>query len=171
MKILKYLGGPAIIAVLAVLCQIVDQLIGGSFPIGTTFGWVAFQAWASYFIAGCTPRGGLKALLGYVVGIVASIAIIAFAGVLGGLGFWAVPLSLLILVIPTIATEKVELLNLTPIVFVAAGAYFAIMNYVPDATYATAALVEMVFCVIGLILGYLTILIRGAYDKKFNSAE
>ncbi len=171
MKILKYLGGPLIIAILAFICQIVDQVLGPMMPIGPTFGWVAFQAWAAYFIAGCDIKGGVKAFAAYIVGMVASIGIIAFGGELGSLGFWAFPVAILILVVPTICTEKVELLNLTPIVFVGAGAFFAIMNYVPEATFTTAFISETVFCLIGLVLGFLTITIRGAYDKKFNGAE
>lgn len=171
MKILKYLGGPLIIAILAFICQIVDQVLGPMMPIGPTFGWVAFQAWAAYFIAGCDIKGGVKAFAAYIVGMVASIGIIAFGGQLGSLGFWAFPVAILILVVPTICTEKVELLNLTPIVFVGAGAFFAIMNYVPEATFTTAFISETVFCLIGLVLGFLTITIRGAYDKKFNGAE
>ena len=172
MKIIKYLGGPLIIAILALICQIVDQIIGPMMPIGASFGWVAFQAWAAYFIAGCTVKGGVKAFWAYVVGIVASICIIAVGSMWSsGLGFWAFPLSVLVFVIPTIATEKVDLLSLTPIIFVSAGAYFGIMNYVPEATYTTAFIVEMLYCVIGLVLGYLTIVIRGAYDKKYNTPE
>lgn len=170
MKLIKYLGGPLIIALLAFVCQIVDQLIGTNMPIGFSFGWVAFQAWAAYFIAGCTPKGGVKAFAAYMVGMVASIGIIAFGSYLSpSLGFWAFPISILILVVPTICTEKVDLLNLTPIVFVGSGAFFAIMNYVPDATFATAFIVESVYLLLGLALGYFTILIRGAYDAKYNS--
>lgn len=171
MKIIKYLGGPLIIAILAFICQGVDQVLGPKMPIGPTFGWVAFQAWAAYFIAGCNVKGGIKAFAAYMVGMIASIGIIAFGGQLGSLGFWAFPVAILILVVPTICTEKVELLNLTPIVFVSAGAFFAIMNYVPEATFTTAFISETVYCLIGLVLGYLTIVIRGAYDAKFNSAE
>ncbi|MEG0360914.1 MAG: DUF1097 domain-containing protein [Longicatena sp.] len=170
MKIIKYLGGPLIIAVLALICQVTDQLLGPKMPIGPTFGWVAFQAWASYFIAGCDVKGGIKAFAALITGMIASIAIIAFGGALSGsLGFWAFPIAILILVVPTIATEKVELLNLTPIVFIGAGAFFGIMNYVPEATFTTAFICETTYCVLGLFLGYLTIVIRGAYDKKFNS--
>lgn len=171
MKIMKYLGGPLIIAILAFICQVIDQILGPMMPIGPTFGWVAFQAWAAYFICGCNVKGGIKAFAAYIVGMVASIGIIAFGGQLGSLGFWAFPVAILILVVPTICTEKAELLNQTPIVFVGAGAFFAIMNYVPEATFTTAFIVETVFCLIGLLLGYLTIVIRGAYDKKYNSAE
>ncbi|MEG0453043.1 MAG: DUF1097 domain-containing protein [Coprobacillus sp.] len=173
MKIIKYLGGPLIIAFLAFVCQIIDQKFGGSVGLGTTWGWLAFQSWAAYFIAGCTVKGGVKAFAAYIVGMIASIAIMVFGGQLSsmGFGFWAFPISILVLVVPTICTEKVELLNLTPIIFIGAGAFFAIMNYVPEATYTSAFIAETVFCLLGLVLGFLTITIRGAYDKKFNSAE
>lgn len=168
MKTIKYLGGPLIIAVLAFICQIVDQIMGPMMPIGGSFGWVAFQAWAAYFIAGCTIEGGIKAFAAYIAGMIASIAIIWFGTTLGSLGFWAFPVSILILVVPTIATEKIDLLSFTPIIFVAAGAFFGIMTYVPGATFTTAFIVEIIYCILGLILGYLTILIRGAYDAKYN---
>ena len=173
MKIIKYLGGPLIVAILACICQIIDQTIGPMMPIGAGFGWVAFQAWASYFICGCNVEGGIKAFFAYIAGIVASILIMVIGGQFGimGLGFMAMPIGVLIGVVPTICTEKVKLLSQTPIIFVAAGAFFGIMSYVPEATFATAAMVEMIYCVLGLILGYLTIVLRGAYDKKYNSAE
>ena len=40
--------------------------------------WIAFQAWAMYFLAGCTPKMGAKTLVGYAGGILASIAIFEF---------------------------------------------------------------------------------------------
>lgn len=172
MKTLKYLGGPLIIAILALVCQVFDQVVGPMMSIGTTFGWVAFQAWASYFIAGCTVKGGIKAFAAYIVGMVASIAIIAFGSAISGnLGFWAFPIAVLVCVVPTICTERVDLISLTPIIFIASGAFFGIMNYVPEATFITAFTVETVFCIVGLILGYLTITIRGAYDNKYNNPE
>ncbi|MEG0277557.1 MAG: hypothetical protein RR630_11060, partial [Coprobacillus sp.] len=72
MKIIKYLGGPLIIAFLAFVCQIIDQKFGGSVGLGTTWGWLAFQSWAAYFIAGCTVKGGVKAFAAYIVGMIAS---------------------------------------------------------------------------------------------------
>ena len=48
------------------------------------------------------------------------------------------------------------------------GAFFAFMNYVPNATFATAALTEMIYCTIGLLFGYITICLRSAYEKKVS---
>ena len=42
------------------------------------------------------------------------------------------------------------------------------MNYVPNATFATAALTEMIYCTIGLLFGYITICLRSAYEKKVS---
>ncbi len=48
--------------------------------------WIAFQAWAMYFMAGCTLKGGVKTFLGYVAGALASIAIFPLMGLLFGSG-------------------------------------------------------------------------------------
>ena len=50
---------------------------------GTDAIWISFQAWAVYFLAGCTPMGGIKAWIGYATGVAASIAIIELMGVPG----------------------------------------------------------------------------------------
>ncbi len=170
MKFNKFIVIPIIIAVLAALLQVVDQWIAnaGWFPIALKgFAWLSFQAWALYFLAGCTLKGGLRVMLGYVSGIVGSIAIIAFAGWLigQGLGFWAVPLSLLILVIPVICLERVPWFDLVPAIFIAAGGFFCIMNYVPGATFCNAAITEFVFCLVGLLFGWITVSLRVAYEK------
>lgn len=47
-------------------------------------------------------------------------------------------------------------------------AFIAYMNYVPNATFATAALTEMIYCTIGLLFGYITICLRSAYEKKVS---
>lgn len=170
MKFSKFIVIPVMIAVLAALLQVIDQWLGqlGYFAIATKgFAWLSFQAWALYFLAGCTLGGGLRVMLGYVSGIVGSIAIIAFAGWLGGqgLGFWAVPLSLLILVIPVICLERVRWFDMVPAIFIAAGGYFCIMNYVPGATFCNAAVTEFAFCLIGLLFGWVTVALRVGYEK------
>ena len=124
-----------------------------------------------YFLAGCDLKGGLKTLFGYVSGIVASIAIMLLGGKLGGLGFYAVPLSIFLVVIPVIWLEKVKWLDFIPAIFIGAGAFFAFMSHVPNASFATAAITELIYCVIGLFYGYITILIRGAYEKKVGATK
>jgi hypothetical protein len=107
-------------------------------------------------------------LLGYIMGIVASIAIMMLGGKLAGMGFYAVPIAVFLVVIPVIFLEKVKWLDFIPAIFIGAGAFFAFMSYVPNATFAVAAKTEIIYCLLGLGYGYITILIRGAYEKKVS---
>lgn len=168
----KFIVIPFIVALLAGTIQIVDQLLHLQVePLGNVgFGWIAFQAWAMYFLAGCDLKGGLRTLIGYVMGIVASIAIMVLGGKLAGMGFYAVPVAVFVVVIPVIFLEKVKWLDFVPAIFIGAGAFFAFMSYVPDATFAIAAKTELIYCFLGLFYGYITILIRGAYEKKVSKA-
>lgn len=173
MKFSKFIVIPIIIAVLAAIAQLIDQGLqsAGScdyFISNSGFCWVAFQAWAVYFFGGCTLKTGIKAFVAYVIGIVASIIIIVFAGVLGSAGvpaFWCVPLSLLILVIPVICLELKNVM--IPALFIGAGAFFAIMTYQPagdQTTFLNAACTEIIYTIIGLGLGWITIFLRAKYE-------
>ncbi len=175
MKFSKFIVIPIIIACLAAIVQVIDQLFqsAGScdfFIAGSGFGWLTFQAWALYFLAGCNIKGGIQVLIGYIAGIIGSIAIIAFAGFLGSNGvpaFWATPLSLLILVIPVICLERVQVM--IPALFVGAGAYFAIMTFQPAGaatTFVNAAGTELIYCLVGLIFGWITVTLRVAYENS-----
>ncbi len=166
MKFKKFIIIPIMIAALAAILQIIDQSMPQlGFNEWSGFGWVAFQAWAMYFLAGCTIKGGIKTLIGYLVGCLASIAIIAFgASLIESLGFWAFPTSLMILVIPVICLEKVPWLDFIPAIFVGAGAFFGMMNYVDGATFCKALTVEMIYCVIGLVFGFVTVALRTKYE-------
>jgi len=175
---LAYFGGPLIIAILASIMQVIDQLLTANTVLGSLFpagaAWIAFQAWAVYFLGGCTPKGGVKGFIGYLSGIVISIAIFNLSGLIGG-GFWAVPIVLLPTVLIAISLEKFEWTNYVPALFVGAGAYFCIMSYIAglpgpyQGSFVAFGLGELFYCVFGLFWGYLTIIIRGAYDRKFNA--
>ena len=83
----KYIVGPIIVAILAFAMQALDQVLSPVFAFGSMAGdWIAFQAWAIYFLAGCNINGGVKGFIAYIIGIVASIAIMSLGGALGG--FW-----------------------------------------------------------------------------------
>lgn len=169
----KYLPIAIFIGVQAALLQVIDQLICGSIsPIVYGGGWIAFQAWAVYFMAGCTPKDGVRALIGYVLGMVASIAIFVMGGALGGLGFIAMPLTLLILV-PIILYLDIapQMFNMVPAVFVGAGVFFGVMSYVPGATYANAFTGELIYCIIGLVFGWATVAFRGWYEPKYVNKD
>lgn len=174
MKFSKFILIPVMIAVLAALVQVIDKLLQGCgssdiFIANSGFGWLTFQAWAVYFFAGCNVKGGVQAFVAYVLGIVGSILIMMFGGWLAEVGvpsFWAVPLSLLILVIPVICLERVKVM--IPALFVGAGAFFAIMTFQPAkeaTTFLNAAGTEIVYCLIGLAFGWITVSLRSAYEK------
>ncbi|MDR1513817.1 MAG: DUF1097 family protein [Propionibacteriaceae bacterium] len=171
------------IAVLAALVQVIDQVFVGKLkgigPFKAGGGWVAFQAWALYFLAAAfNPtgvgkdgiNGSLWTLISYSLGIVAAILIFEFAGVLGKTGFWATPLALLVLCIPVIFLQLTSApFNYVPALFCGAGVFFCIMSYfgnTPGAfkegaskgsKYASAALGELVYCAIGLAAGFGTV--------------
>lgn len=146
--------------------------------------WVAFQAWAVYFVAGCTPMGGLKTWIGYVTGIIASIAIIELMGVpgikdlpsVGGMNL-VMAAAVFIVVIPAIMTENAK--NFVPGLFIGSGAFFALYTIIssnPDlvktlgdgnaAKYILATRTELVYCLIGQIFGMITVFWRGKYEAS-----
>jgi hypothetical protein len=170
----RFLAVALLISVLAALVQVIDTLIQGSgccpslLISGAGFGWLTFQAWAAYFIAGGSVKGGLGALVAYIAGIVASIAIMLLGGwfaKIGVPGFWATPLSLLILVIPVMYLERAKVL--IPILFVGAGAFFAIMTFQPASptTYLNAACTELLYCLVGLVFGWITVTLRVKWES------
>ena len=164
--------GTAYTAFLAFLIVCIDQLIHKFMPIANNNGFVyiAFVTWAVYFFSGCTLKGGIRAGIGYVVGILISNVIFFLIGVFGpaGLGFFAVPLAVLIVVFFWLYLEKVPWFDLIPAMFVAAGTYFGMMTYVPEATYGSAACVELIYGFIGLLFGWITITGKDMLAKAFK---
>ena len=159
MKKLSFAVGSAYTALLAFIIVCIDQLLKQYMPIGATSGftYIAFVAWAVYFFSGCTLKGGIRALIGYVIGISFSILIMLLAGAFSSTGFFAVPIGVFIIVFLVLYLEKVPWIDLIPAMFVASGCYFGIMTYVPEATFGTAACVEMIYGSIGLLFGWITI--------------
>ena len=143
--------------------------------------WIAFQAWAMYFLAGCTPKMGAKTFAGYAGGILAAIAIFELNGVLSSLNTPSMALGLclavFIVVIPVIMMEKVPGLDFIPAYFIGAGVYFALMTHGGKPAgmdmgtwYGTAALAELVACAIGLVYGCITVIVRTWYTAKVAPA-
>lgn len=170
MKEKNYMWIALFIGFQAFTIQIVDQLLCTMVPPAGNagFGWIAFQAWAMYFMSGCNVKGGAKSIIGYFIGAVASIAIISMAGKLGALGFFATPVTLMILV-PIImhVDQGPELIAYSAAVFVGAGVFFGFMTYVPGATFTGALLTEMIYCVIGVVYGFITVSFMGWYKGKY----
>ncbi|MDR0796382.1 MAG: DUF1097 domain-containing protein [Tannerella sp.] len=170
MKNLSFALGSAYTALLAFIIVCIDQSIKKFMPIGADqgFTYIAFVAWAVYFFSGCTGKGGIRAAIGYVVGISFSVVIMLLARSFAATGFVAVPLAVFIVVFLVLYLEKVPWIDLIPAMFVASGCYFGIMIYVPDASFETAACVEITYGFIGLLFGWITITGKGLIAKAFE---
>jgi hypothetical protein len=174
MKFSKFFVIPLFIAFQAFTMQIIDQLISGSFPPPGNggFGWIAFQAWAMFFLAGCTIKGGVKTFLGYISGIVASILIMTMgANLAPSLAFWAFPVAIFVVVVAVICLERVPWLDFVPSIFIGAGVFFGFMTYVKGATFAGAATSELFYCLFGLLYGFITVKFRGWYEAKVAAGQ
>lgn len=174
MKFSKFIWIPVMVAFLAFTIQIVDQVLAPLVPPAGNagFGWIAFQAWAMYFMAGCNVEGGIKTFIGYANGIIASILIMTLgATLMPSLGFFGFPVAVFAIVIPVIALERVPWADFVPSVFVGAGVFFGFMSYVPGATFTGAATTEIIYCALGLFYGYVTIKLRTAYENSVQKNE
>ena len=175
MSLKKFVVIPLMIGVLGFTIQIVDQLLHQFVPPAGNFGfgWIAFQAWALYFLAGCNVQGAIKGFLGYVIGIVASIAIISLGSALmESLGFFAFPLAVFVVAFFLIFTERTPwFTSFIPAMFIGAGAYFAFMTYVPGATFSGGAITVLAYCLVGLIYGFVTVTLRTAYEKSLSKGK
>ena len=170
MNNLTYVAGIAYTALLAFIIVCVDQSIKKFMPIGAEggFTYISFIAWAVYFFSGCTLKGGIKAAISYVLGITFSIVIMLLAGVFSSTGFFAVPLGVFIVVCIVLNFEKIPYCDLIPALFIGSGCFFGIMTYVPDATFGTAALVEIIYAFIGFTFGWITITGKGIIEKALK---
>ncbi|MDP6635223.1 MAG: DUF1097 domain-containing protein [Phycisphaerae bacterium] len=159
---------PVGIAVLAFLLMIFD-IIAGYCPGKYFVIWVAFQAWAMYFMAGCTLQNGVKVMLGYLGGAVASIAIMEFSGLISFLGPMAAPVAVLIIVVPVICAERVPMLDFVPAWFVGAGVYFALRGSYP--THTATTITSLFSCAVGIAFGIATVVGRGKYEATLKLGE
>jgi len=173
---------PLMIAVLATTLV----MLADPFPVPVPFlwTWISFQAWAMYFLAGCTVQGGVKVMLGYLGGAVASVAIFELTGALApSLGAAsALAIAVFLVVIGVISAERVPWFNFVPSWFVGAGVFFGVMSIYtgwewasdsPRAAqwlhYLEAGTYLMVSCLVGQVYGYVTVLCRGKYEAWLQS--
>jgi drug/metabolite transporter (DMT)-like permease len=173
MSLKKFVFIPVIIGILAFFIQVLDQLLSPVMPPSGNvgFSWICFQSWAVYFFSGCTLKGGIKAFISYALGVIGSILIITMGGSLPALGFFAVPLAVGIIACAVIFFERNEWTSCIPALFIGAGAFFAFMNYVPGACFCSASLTIMVYCLIGLVFGFVTVFLRTKYEEKVKSGK
>jgi hypothetical protein len=168
---------PIFIAFQAFVMMVIARYVPGSKALGGgLLTWISFQAWAMYFLAGCTPKMGLKTLAGYAGGILASIAIFELGDLLVGPlgGYWGYPVAVFIVVIFVISAEKVPGIDFIPAWFLGAGVFFAFVGgaaYMATPVehtisgYTSIAVPEIIGCIVGLIFGYITVTFRTRYEK------
>jgi len=169
MNFKKFIVIPVFIAILAASFIVIDQLLNPFMPITDKggFGWVTFQAWAMYFLAGCTLKGGLRTFLGYIMGILAAVSIIYLVGIFGSTGFWALPLAVLVVVIPMCAVERApSLFDFVPALFVSSAVFFAFGKLYPSSSMTSSAITILTYCAIGMIYGVVTVYLRTLYENK-----
>jgi len=169
------------IGIVAALVQCLDQALAGKKifrPLIAGGGWISFQAWALYFLAGAfNPDNGKWGITGtvwilcsYIMGILAAIIIFEFGGKLAAAKFFAVPLALVVVCIVVMQLQLTSApLNYVPALFVGAGVFFGIMSYCPQVpgafdegaskwtNYGKAAVAELVYCLIGCAAGFIIV--------------
>ena len=175
---------PLFIAVQAVTLVLLDLQPNPVIPHLWT--WISFQAWAMYFLAGCTLKGGAKVFLGYLGGALASAAIMKLIGLIGQwapqlAGTPALAIAVFVVVVGVISAERVPMFNFVPAWFIGAGVFFGVMalaqKMTPDekekVTFLSTGTHLMVSCAVGLVYGVVTVLIRGKYEAwlKARSAQ
>ena len=112
--------------------------------------------------------GGIKAMIGYVVGVSFCVAIVLLAGVFSSLGFFAIPLAVLIIISPVLYLENVPWFDMLAASFAGAGCYFGIITYVPEASLGSAAFIQLFYGFLGLLWGWFTIVGRVGIAKAFE---
>ena len=144
--------------------------------------WISFQAWAMYFLAGGNVKMGVKTLVGYLGGVIASIAIFELAAALSclncGATSWGLYVAVFVVVVFVICAQKVPGIDFVPSYFLGAGVFFALMTYLkkPDdvahfAWYVQVAVPELVACAVGLIFGWVSVVFQTWYEAKVKGPK
>ncbi|WP_316861105.1 DUF1097 domain-containing protein [uncultured Cohaesibacter sp.] len=168
----KFIPIPLFIATQATIMMIIEPMFG-------FVSWISFQAWAMYFLAGCTPKMGVKTLLGYFGGAIISIGIMEGAALLGSMGLvngTNLYLAVFIIVIFVISAEYIPWFDFVASWFVGAGVFFGLMNLdsFPEgasvwAMYGQSLVKLMWSCIFGLVFGAGTVVFRTWYEQQVNT--
>jgi hypothetical protein len=162
MKISRSLVYALLTAILAGILTLVTWQINGFIITGakTPFTYISFCAWATYFFVGANPKAAFKAFYSIAAGAIAAILMFVLSVAFGFAPWWAVPLAVVILVIPMMLTDKWHLNQAA--VFIGTGLYFSISAAGGVASfdakgYALAGLGELFYVLVGFIAGWFTI--------------
>jgi hypothetical protein len=195
----KFIVIPIGLAIQAFILMLIAKYVPGSSAVVGGPGlliFVTFQCWATYFVAGCTPKGGAKVIIAYFIGISASILIMLMGdrlavplGSAEAPNYWmSYAVAVLIVVVPVICFEKVPMCDFIPGIFFGSGMFFAIMTLGGSvalvdgeavkvgishdmAGFKSVMIPEMTGCIVGQIFGWITVFWRGAYEKSVGAGE
>ena len=156
------------------ILQMIDQSIGKNLVSGGNRGFVfiAFQAWALYFLLGSTVKGAVTAFCGYIVGIIFAVIMNVGAELLSGLGILAIPVIALIIVPIMMYFEYAswKISNVATF-FMGAGAFYGTLNYVDGIHVEEAVFIVLLYCALGLLSGWMTIFFRHRYEDWVNMRD
>lgn len=173
MSYLKFLPIALFIACQATFMMIIEPSLG-------FVSWIAFQSWAVYFLAGCNFQGGIKTLICYFGGAIASIVIMEGAAFFANSGLGSginLYLAVFIVVVLVLSCERIPAIDFIPAWFIGAGVFFGLMNLDTFAAGATAyerymqTTGNLMYgCAVGLVFGFVTVTFRSWYEPKVARA-
>ena len=159
-----------LVGILAGVVTLITNVLQGAGIIatGASLTFVTFVCWASYFLYGADPKGGINGWLSMIPGTICAIFIYLCVGWFAGAGmdvpYVALPLGVVVGVVLMCLCEKLPKGNNVAAVFVGAGLFFGIMG-APDASakgYLLVAIGELLYAALGLFAGFLTVKISVA---------
>ena len=172
MKKSNYVLYVVLLAVLAGLVDFVTNLLEmqkSFMGIAVSFTFISFVCWALYFLMASIVNEGAKGFVSILSGAICAcfmfLLTFAFSMDPQAWGYWAIPLAVVIVVLIMVPQEKFKFINLSAI-FAGTGLFFAaegsgaldfsggVFNL---AAYAKCIGIEMLYALIGLVAGWLTI--------------
>lgn len=174
MTVKKQLVYAFLTAILAGVITYVTQALSG-WPISACEGngltYICFICWACYFVCGCNVKGAINWFISMAAGVVAGILMFVltfeFVGAMGYL--LAVSVAVVILVVFMMFYDRVKLNGAG--VFVGTGLFFSLnaagaLTTFTLGDYLLVGGTELLYGLIGLAAGWLTIKFAGLVTKK-----
>ncbi len=155
-----------LVALLAGVVTLVTwQMNGWPTQVGQPLTYITFIAWASYFLFGANVKGAAKAFSSITAGIIAAILMFVLSLAFGFVPWWAVPLAVVIMVVPMMLCERVKIVDNVAAIFLGTGIYFSLsaagaFQGFTLAQYALVGATELIYVLIGFIAGWVTIFIN-----------
>jgi len=130
--------------------------------LGQPVTYISFISWAAYFLFGANIKGAINAFCSMIPGIIAAILMFVLSIAFGFVPWWAVPLAVVIVVIPMMYVDKVKIINNVAAEFMGTGLYFSLsaagaFTGFTVGQYALVGITELLYVAIGFAAGWVTI--------------